>query len=128
MGILGGEGFSLPIVTSTEVVDVQIEFTEPAKQAMKSTMGKDGSTHVVIISAESGGCSGYMYDMQIVEDPNDDSFQRMDVGGLTVLVHNKDSEMLSGIRVDYKDTLMGGGFQIDNPNADRSCGCGQSFG
>jgi iron-sulfur cluster assembly protein len=128
MGILGGEGFSLPVVTSAEVVDVQIEFTEPAKQAMKSTMGKDGSTHVVIISAESGGCSGYMYDMQIVEDPNDDSFQRLDVGGLTVLVHNKDSTMLSGIRVDYKDTLMGGGFQIDNPNADRSCGCGQSFG
>jgi len=128
MGILGGEGFSLPVVTSAEVIDVQIEFTEPAKQAMKSTMDKDGSTHVVIISAESGGCSGYMYDMQIVEDPNDDSFQRMDVGGLTVLVHNKDSEMLSGIRVDYKDTLMGGGFQIDNPNADRSCGCGQSFG
>ncbi len=128
MGILGGEGFSLPVVTSAEVVDVQIEFTEPAKQAMKSTMGKDESTHVVIISAESGGCSGYMYDMQIVEDPNDDSFQRLDVGGLTVLVHNKDSTMLSGIRVDYKDTLMGGGFQIDNPNADRSCGCGQSFG
>ena len=128
MGILGGEGFSLPVVTSAEVVDVQIEFTEPAKQAMKSTMGEDESTHVVIISAESGGCSGYMYDMQIVKDPNDDSFQRLEVSGLTVLVHNKDSAMLSGIRVDYKDTLMGGGFQIDNPNADRSCGCGQSFG
>ena len=66
--------------------------------------------------------------MQIVKDPNDDSFQRLEVSGLTVLVHNKDSAMLSGIRVDYKDTLMGGGFQIDNPNADRSCGCGQSFG
>ncbi|SUZ71873.1 uncharacterized protein METZ01_LOCUS24727, partial [marine metagenome] len=115
-------------VTSAEVVDVQIEFTEPARLAMKSTMGEDESTHVVIISAESGGCSGYMYDMQIVKDPNDDSFQRLEVGGLTVLVHNKDSAMLSGIRVDYKDTLMGGGFQIDNPNADRSCGCGQSFG
>ena len=128
MGILGGEGFSLAVVTSAEVVDVQIEFTEPARLAMKSTMGEDESTHVVIISAESGGCSGYMYDMQIVKDPNDDSFQRLEVSGLTVLVHNKDSAMLSGIRVDYKDTLMGGGFQIDNPNADRSCGCGQSFG
>ena len=128
MGILGGEGFSLPVVTSAEVVDVQIEFTEPARLAMKSTMGEDESTHVVIISAESGGCSGYMYDMQIVKDPNDDSFQRLEVSGLTVLVHNKNSAMLSGIRVDYKDTLMGGGFQIDNPNADRSCGCGQSFG
>jgi len=128
MGILGGEGFSLPVVTPTIVVDVKIEFTEPAKRAMKSTMNDDENTHVVVISAQSGGCSGYMYDMKIVEDPQDDSFQRIDVGGMTVLVHNKDSAMLNGIRVDYKDTLMGGGFQIDNPNADRSCGCGQSFG
>ena len=128
MGILGGDGFSLPVVTPTVVVDVEIEFTEPAKQAMNSTMSDDENTHVVIISAQSGGCSGYMYDMKIVEDPQDDSFQRIDVGGMTVLVHNKDSAMLNGIRVDYKDTLMGGGFQIDNPNADRSCGCGQSFG
>ena len=128
MGILGGDGFSLPVVTPTIVVDVEIEFTEPAKRAMNSTMNDDGNTHVVIISAQSGGCSGYMYDMKIVEDPQDDSFQRIDVEGMTVLVHNKDSTMLNGIRVDYKDTLMGGGFQIDNPNADRSCGCGQSFG
>jgi len=128
MGILGGDGFSLPIVTTAEVVDVEIEFTEPAKKAMNSTMGDDDDTHVVIISAQSGGCSGYMYDMKIVKDPQDDSFQRIDVGDMTVLVHNKDSAMLNGIRVDYKDTLMGGGFQIDNPNADRSCGCGQSFG
>ena len=128
MGILGGEGFSLPVVTPTLVVDVEIEFTEAAKRAMNSTMNDDGNTHVVIISAQSGGCSGYMYDMKIVEDPQDDSFQRIDVEGMTVLVHNKDSTMLNGIRVDYKDTLMGGGFQIDNPNADRSCGCGQSFG
>ena len=128
MGILGGEGFSLPVVTPTLVVDVEIEFTESAKQAMNSTMNDDENTHVVIISAQSGGCSGYMYDMKIVEDPQDDSFQRIDVGGMTVLVHNKDSAMLNGIRVDYKDTLMGGGCQIDNPIADRSCGCGQSFG
>tara|TARA_B100000953_G_scaffold256463_1_gene220605 strand:- start:57 stop:443 length:387 start_codon:yes stop_codon:yes gene_type:complete len=128
MGILGGDGFTLPVVTSVEVVDVDIEFTEPAKQAMKSNMGEDEGSHVLIISAQSGGCSGHLYDMKIVEDPQDDAFQRIDVGGLTVLVHNKDSAMLNGIRIDFKDTLMGGGFQIENPNADRSCGCGQSFG
>ena len=36
--------------------------------------------------------------------------------------------MLNGIQIDFKETLMGGGFQIENPNADRACGCGQSFG
>ena len=66
--------------------------------------------------------------MKIVEDPNDGSFQRLDVEGMPVLVHNKDSALLSGITIDFKDSLMGGGFQIENPNADRACGCGQSFG
>ena len=62
------------------------------------------------------------------EDPDDESFQRLDVEGMPVLVHNKDSALLSGITIDFKDSLMGGGFQIENPNADRACGCGQSFG
>jgi len=128
MGILGGDGFTLPVVSSVEVVDVEIEFTKSARQALKSSMGGDEETHVLIVSAQSGGCSGYMYDMQVTEDPGDEGFQRMDVDGVTVLVHNKDSAMLNGIRIDFKDTLMGGGFQIENPNADRSCGCGQSFG
>jgi len=128
MGILGGDGFTLPVVTPVEVVDVHIEFTDSAKSAMKENMDGDESSHVLIISAQSGGCSGYLYDMKIAEDPNDSNFQRLDAGGITVLVHNKDSPLLDGIRVDFKDTLMGGGFQIDNPNADRSCGCGQSFG
>jgi len=128
MSILGGDGFTLPVVTPVEVVDVHIEFTDSAKSAMKENMDGDESSHVLIISAQSGGCSGYLYDMKIAEDPNDSNFQRLDAGGITILVHNKDSPLLDGIRVDFKDTLMGGGFQIDNPNADRSCGCGQSFG
>ena len=132
MSILGGDGFTLPVVTPVEVVDVHIEFTDSAQiDALLYSlmnMGGDEGSHVLIISAQSGGCSGYLYDMKIAEDPDDSNFQRLDADGITVLVHNKDSPLLDGIRVDFKDTLMGGGFQIDNPNADRSCGCGQSFG
>jgi iron-sulfur cluster assembly protein len=128
MGLLGGEGFSLPVVTETEVVDVDLNFTESAIAALKQNMAGDEQSHVLIISAQSGGCSGYLYDMKIIEDPGNDGFQRIDIGGIEVLVHNKDSSMLSGINIDFKETLMGGGFQIENPNADRSCGCGQSFG
>ena len=43
-------------------------------------------------------------------------------------IHNNDSSLLNGIELDFKDTLMGGGFNITNPNASRACGCGQSFG
>ena len=128
MGLLGGEGFSLPVVTETKVVDVELNFTESAIAALKQNMAGDEQSHVLIISAQSGGCSGYLYDMKIIEDPGNDGFQRIDIGGIEVLVHNKDSSMLSGINIDFKETLMGGGFQIENPNADRSCGCGQSFG
>ena len=128
MGLLGGDGFSLPVVTETEVVDVQLNFTDSAIAALKTNMAGDEQSHVLIISAQSGGCSGYLYDMKIIEDPGNDGFQRIDIGGIDVLVHNKDSSMLSGINIDFKETLMGGGFQIENPNADRSCGCGQSFG
>ncbi len=128
MGLLGGEGFSLPVVTETEVVDVDLNFTESAISALKQNMAGDEQSHVLIISAQSGGCSGYLYDMKIIEDPGNDGFQRIDIGGIEVLVNNKDSSMLSGINIDFKETLMGGGFQIENPNADRSCGCGQSFG
>jgi len=128
MGLLGGEGFSLPVVTESEVVDVELNFTESAIAALKQNMAGDEQSHVLIISAQSGGCSGYLYDMKIIEDPGNDGFQRIDIGGIEVLIHNKDSSMLSGINIDFKETLMGGGFQIENPNADRSCGCGQSFG
>ena len=128
MGLLGGDGFSLPVVTETEVVDVELNFTEAAISALKQNMAGDEKTHVLVISAQSGGCSGYLYDMKIIEDPGSESFQRFDKGGVQVLVHNKDSSMLSGIIIDFKETLMGGGFQIENPNADRACGCGQSFG
>ena len=128
MGIMDGGGFSLPVVAPVEVVDVDILFTDSAKAAMRNEFQGEEDSRVLIISAQSGGCSGYLYDMKIVEDPDDGSFQRLDVEGMPVLVHNKDSTLLSGITIDFKDSLMGGGFQIENPNADRACGCGQSFG
>ena len=128
MGILGGEGFSLPVVSETEVVDVKLNFTDKAISALKQNMNGDEGTHVLVIRAQSGGCSGYLYDMKIIEQPEEEGFQKISIGGIKVFVHNKDSSMLNGIQIDFKETLMGGGFQIENPNADRACGCGQSFG
>ena len=128
MSLLGGEGFSLPLVSETEVVDVKLNFTDNAIRALKQNMNGDEDTHVLVISAQSGGCSGYLYDMKIIERPEDEGFQKISISGINVFVHNKDSSLLNGIQIDFKETLMGGGFQIENPNADRACGCGQSFG
>jgi iron-sulfur cluster assembly protein len=128
VGLLDGSGFSLPIATAVEVVDVQIEVSDSARKAVLSAIGEQTDTHVLIISAKAGGCSGYLYDMVIVEKPDSDGFQTVDIDGVTVMIHNKDSALLNGLRLDFRDSLMGGGFHMDNPNADRACGCGQSFG
>ncbi len=129
MGLIDGDAFALPMAIQIEVIEAEIDATERAIKAMKQAMGEDSSTHILLISVEAGGCSGHMYDMQIIERPDDISaFQSFTFDGVTLMVHDKDSSTLNGIRVDYKDTLLGGGFQIENPNADKSCGCGQSFG
>ena len=127
----GCEGVSLPVVSSLKrdnITDIEINVSDAAITALKSSMKGDEGTHVLVVSAQDGGCSGYMYDMAIVEEPKDQAYQRVEVSGMALLVHNRDSALLNGIMIDFKDSLMGGGFQIENPNADRSCGCGQSFG
>ena len=128
MSLIDGSGFSLPIATVSERVDVKIEVTDAARTAVKSAIGQQVDSHVLIISAKAGGCSGYLYDMVIVERPNEEGFQEIDVDGVTILIHDNDSSLLNGLKLDFKDSLMGGGFHMDNPNADRACGCGQSFG
>jgi len=128
VSLIDGGGFSLPIATVSERVDVKIDVTEAARNAVKSAIGQQVDSHVLIISAKAGGCSGYLYDMVIVERPNEEGFQEIDVDGVTILIHDNDSSLLNGLKLDFKDSLMGGGFHMDNPNADRACGCGQSFG
>ena len=128
MSLIDGGGFSLPIATVSERVDVKIDVTEAARTAVKSAIGQQVDSHVLIISAKAGGCSGYLYDMVIVERPNEEGFQEIDVDGVAILIHDNDSSLLNGLKLDFKDSLMGGGFHMDNPNADRACGCGQSFG
>ena len=128
MSLLGGNGLGLPMAIDIEVVDVDITVTKSAEKAILQTMSEDDDGQVLVISADSGGCSGYLYDMKIIERPSEEGYQEIMVGGKSILIHNRDSDLLNGIILDFKDTLMGGGLQITNPNASKSCGCGQSFG
>jgi iron-sulfur cluster assembly protein len=67
-----------------------------------------------------------MYDLQIVESTDQD-VQELSIDGFRVLVPNATSHLLDGIEIDFVEKLMGGGFKINNPNADSTCGCGESF-
>ena len=112
-------------VHAPEVVDVTLTMTSKATSMLEDAFGDDRS-HALLVGVLSGGCSGYMYDLQIVES-TDTPCQELNINGFRVLVPSASSHLLDGIEIDYVDRLMGGGFKINNPNASSSCGCGESF-
>ena len=112
-------------VIKPKVVDVSLTITANAIDMLTEAFGDDRS-HALLVGVLSGGCSGYMYDLQIVEETEIDC-QEIDISGFRILVPKASSHLLNGIQIDYEDRLMGGGFKIINPNASSSCGCGESF-
>ena len=113
------------VVPENKSIDLTI--SDKAQHMLKGAMaGNEGSG--LLVNILSGGCSGYKYDLQIIEPPADDSYVIMDVDGICVFVPRSATGLLDGIEIDYEDRLMGGGFKIENPNANRNCGCGESFG
>ena len=113
------------LVQQPEVVDVKLTITQNAVDMLTQAFGEDRSMGL-LVGVLSGGCSGYMYDLQIVEETEIEC-QELDISGFRILVPKASSHLLNGIQIDYEDRLMGGGFKINNPNASSSCGCGESF-
>lgn len=77
------------------------------------------------IGVRAGGCSGMSYMLGFDTPHADDQIEEHD--GVKVLVDPQSAGYLSGIELDYVDGLQGKGFTFKNPNATRSCGCGESF-
>ena len=122
-----GATFALPMSEDIEVVPVTIDVTDDAMTAMAGAMGGAEDGDVLVVSVLGGGCSGFMYDLQIQSRPDDDGWQFISCDGITIAVHDKDSKQLSGITLDFVNSLMGGGFKVINPNAQKACSCGKSF-
>lgn len=78
------------------------------------------------IGVQEGGCSGFSYGMGFDDEKHEDDTE-MDVRGLKVVVDNDSLKYLNGLEIDWKESAMGGGFTIHNPNATATCGCGSSF-
>ncbi len=112
-------------VMTPEVVNVNLTISDKAQEMLGDAFGDDRSM-ALLVGVLSGGCSGYMYDLQIVEE-TDQLCQEINIEGFRVLIPKASSHLLDGIEIDYVDRLMGGGFKINNPNAESSCGCGESF-
>jgi len=101
--------------------------TDSAAAKVKSLIEAEGNPEMVLrVAVRPGGCSGLSYEMFFDTDVADDDV-RAEHGGVMVVIDPASAQHLGGASLDYKDGLQGAGFAIDNPNATRSCGCGQSF-
>jgi iron-sulfur cluster assembly protein len=78
------------------------------------------------VFVQKGGCSGYSYGMSLAEKAEEGDWVGT-FGGVQVMVDPESAKVLNGVHIDYVESLQGSGFSIHNPNAVRSCGCGNSF-
>lgn len=104
-----------------------VTMTERAATEVADLLEKQAKQdHALRVWVQGGGCSGFQYGMALDNEPADDD-QRFESHGVTVLVDPMSLRYLDGAEIDFVDTLMGGGFKVNNPNAASSCGCGHSF-
>ncbi len=111
------------------MVDCEIILTEKAILELKRIIDNNlDKKHLYLyISVMGGGCSGYIYELDLEEDVPTENHQVIHQDGVSVVIQDADSSMLNGLLLDYEDKLMGGGFKMINPNATKTCGCGLSF-
>ena len=104
-----------------------ITVTDSASTKVQELIKAEGNDDLALrVAVRPGGCSGFSYEMFFDTDiAADDTVA--EAGGVKVVVDSASAPLLKGASLDYKDGLQGAGFAINNPNASRSCGCGQSF-
>lgn len=110
--------------TATEVVTVTATAADTIKNLL---VQREIPNHVLRVFVAGGGCSGMQYGMAFEEKPRDtDNIIEVE-NGTRLVVDPTSMIYLEGATIDFVDSLMGGGFRIDNPNAVSTCGCGHSF-
>ncbi|APX98796.1 iron-sulfur cluster assembly protein [Lacinutrix venerupis] len=106
-----------------------IKVSDTAKKKVVELMTDDGfnpNEHFVRVGVKSGGCSGLSYDLKFdkIKEEDDKVFEDNDV---KIIVDKKSFLYLIGTTLEYSGGLNGTGFVFNNPNANRTCGCGESF-
>jgi iron-sulfur cluster insertion protein len=104
-----------------------ITLTDTATTKVRQLIDAEGEEGLALrVAVRPGGCSGFSYEMFFDTEVADDDL-RAAYGDVQVVVDPSSAQLLDGATLDYKDGLEQSGFAITNPNAQRTCGCGQSF-
>jgi iron-sulfur cluster assembly protein len=105
-----------------------INVTEKAAREIKRVFESQGKPDALLrVYVAGGGCSGLSYGMAL-EEGTEEGDQVFEENGVQIVVDSRSYMYIAGSKIDWAtDQMMGGGFKIENPNAVKSCGCGQSF-
>jgi len=115
------------IKSSFNINEFSIKITPKAIKKLKEIMKEECKDNSFLrASVLAGGCSGYTYDLELVEENAEGDLQ-INQDGLNILVDSKSTEYLNGTEIDFVDSLKESGFKFHNPNATKECGCGKSF-
>ncbi len=103
-----------------------ITLTPSAAKRIKVLNAQAGTNQMFRVTVNGGGCSGFQYEFKLDDQLNDDdlTFER---DGSVLVTDETSLDLIAGSEVDFIDDLMGAYFQVRNPNATSSCGCGTSF-
>lgn len=114
-------------MVDTQLAPNQVVLTDRAAKRITRILSKEEPGTVLRIAVAGGGCSGFQYEYNLVkETPGEDDIV-LTKGDATVLIDSMSLEFMGGAEIDFVDDLIGQAFQIKNPNAVASCGCGTSF-
>lgn len=104
-----------------------VTLSDRAAKRVARILSKETPGTVLRISVAGGGCSGFQYEYNLVQETATDDDLVLQKGDATVLIDSLSLEFMGGSEIDFVDDLIGQAFQIKNPNAIASCGCGTSF-
>ena len=115
-------------MTTTETdLTPAIVLTDEAASKVAELLDQEGNPELALrVAVRPGGCSGFSYEMFFDSDVAAEDASLM-FGSVKVVVDPTSASLLQGSTLDYKAGLQGAGFNINNPNASRTCGCGNSF-
>lgn len=104
-----------------------ITISEPAKKRLLEIQDREGERkEFVRVGVESGGCSGLSYKLDF-DNKKEEEDELIENNGVKLLINKKSFLYLVGTTLEFSDGLNGKGFVFNNPNASRTCGCGESF-
>jgi iron-sulfur cluster assembly accessory protein len=114
-------------VSTTTTETAPIALTDVASAKVAELLAQEGNVELALrVAVRPGGCSGFSYEMFFDSDVAEDDVVST-FGTVRVVVDPSSASLLTGATLDFKDGLQGAGFSINNPNASRTCGCGNSF-